>query len=64
MEKRETRVYYFEEKVDRKAILVFDAGHEGGDIYIYEHKETLPASELKNLLRELGHHISWRLESP
>lgn len=63
MERREPRVYYFAEREDQKAILIFDAGHTGGDIYIYEHKETLPASELKNLLTKLGHCISWRIES-
>lgn len=64
MERRQPKVYHFAERENRKAILIFDAGHSGGDIYVYEHKDTPPAFELNKLLRKLGHHISWRIESP
>ena len=40
MEKRTARVYYVQERIGQKALLVFDAGHAGGDIHIYEYKES------------------------
>lgn len=51
MEKREPRVYYLAEREDRKAMLVFDAGHSGGDIHIYEHKETRPTKEIEEEIK-------------
>lgn len=48
MTKREPRVYYSAEREDRKAILVFDAGYAGGDVHIYEHKETRLAKEIED----------------
>ena len=47
MERREPRVYYLAEREDRKAILVFDGGYVGGDIHIYEHKESRPTKEIE-----------------
>ena len=47
MEKREARVYYVQESEDRKAILVFDAGHAGGDVYVYEFRESYPTEQIK-----------------
>jgi len=58
MEKREARVYYLQEREDRKAIIVFDAGYAGGDVHIYEHKEAFPTKEIK---KEIGAYL--KLES-
>lgn len=47
MERRIPRVYFSDKTQDRKAILVFDAGHAGGDVHIYERKETRQAKEIE-----------------
>lgn len=47
MEKREARVYYLQKREDRKAIIVFDAGHAGGDVHIYEHKESRSVDQIE-----------------
>lgn len=47
MDKREPRVYYIPERDDRRAILVFDAGHAGGDVHVYEHKESRQANGIE-----------------
>jgi len=50
MEKREARVYYIQRE-GKKAILVFDAGYAGGDVHIYEHKESCSAKEIEEEVR-------------
>lgn len=77
MTEREPRVYYLPERQDRKAMIIFDGGYFGGDIHIYEHKETiatddmqkelqLPEYQLKELTthwveKKLGHAIYYKL---
>jgi len=51
MEKREARVYYVQEREDRKAILVFDAGHASGDVHIYEHKESCSTEDIQEEIK-------------
>lgn len=58
---REPKIYYFPETQERRAVLIFDGGYEGGDIHIYEHKETLPDSELDAQIRKHGHPMSWKI---
>jgi len=52
MEKREPRVYYLAEREDRKAVLIFDGGYAGGDIHIYEHKESRETTELEEEMKQ------------
>ena len=77
MTEREPRVYFVPEKKDRKAMIIFDAGYAGGDVHIYEHKESISTDEmgkelqlsewqLKELVnkwvdKKLGHSISYKL---
>lgn len=51
MDKREPKVYYLAERDDRKAILIFDAGHAGGDVHIYEHKESHSTKEIEKEMK-------------
>lgn len=55
MEKREPRVYYVQEREGRKAILVFDAGHAGGDVYVYEHKESNQTKDIEQEIMKYLH---------
>ena len=50
---REPRVYHLPEKEDRKAMLVFDAGYAFGDIYVYEHKESIETKKLEEELKQI-----------
>ena len=75
MSEREAKVYYLKEKKDRKAMLVFDRGHNEGQVYIYELKESISIDEMKKELLEyqqdnivenwienkLGFPMSWKL---
>jgi len=54
MEKREPKVYYSAGREEKKAIVVFDAGHSGGDIHIYEHKES---RSIKEIEEEMKSHL-------
>jgi hypothetical protein len=40
-------VYFSEERQDRKAILVFDAGHDKGTVYVYECKEAVLIEDIE-----------------
>ena len=64
MDERKAKVYWFTKPGDEKDILIFDAGHFGGDIYIYEHKATLPAIKLEEQLKLFGHHQAWDIVYP
>jgi hypothetical protein len=77
MTEREPRVYFLPEKQGRKAMLVFDGGYTGGDIHVYEYKETIATDEIQKELqlpeyqqkelvshwveKKLGHAIYYRL---
>jgi len=52
MVSRLPRVYFSEKRQDRKAILVFDAGHDKGTVYIYEYKEARKVREIKKEMKE------------
>jgi hypothetical protein len=45
-------VYFSEERQDRKAILVFDAGHDKGTVYIYERKEACQVKDIEKEMKE------------
>jgi len=45
MSEREARVFWVK-RTNQKDILVFDAGYEGGTLYIYEFKESVQAEEV------------------
>lgn len=51
MEKREARVYYVQEREGRKAILVFDTGHAGGDVHIYEYKRSCSVKDIQEEIK-------------
>jgi hypothetical protein len=53
MAKRIPRVYFSEERQDRKAILVFDAGHDKGTVYVYERKEAILIEDIEKEMKEL-----------
>ncbi len=64
----EGRVYWFPRSKGEKAILIFHAGYKDakgnyiGFIHIYEHKETLPATELEKQIEKYGdNYMSWRI---
>lgn len=56
---RKPRVYWFKGKKGQKDILLFDAGHELGFVYVYELKESLPASQLENQIQKYGYFQAW-----
>jgi hypothetical protein len=76
--KRTPKIYYIQEKQGQKALLIFDAGHSGGDIHVYEHKLTVPVEEIEKQIkkgtkldiddirlwieRNYGTPLTWRLE--
>lgn len=63
MHKRTARIYWFP-KSDEPDVLIFDAGYQFGDIHIYEHKETLKATELEKTITTYGHNQIWDLVHP
>jgi len=56
---RKPQVYWFKGNKKRKDILIFDAGAELGFIHVYELKESLPATELKNQIEKYGFPMTW-----
>jgi len=52
MQKREARIFYVAERAGRKAIIVFDAGHGGGDVHIYEHMRDCPTKEIQDEVKK------------
>lgn len=63
----EPRLYYWEERNERRATLVFDSGYRDngqpmGFIYVYELNHSRPASELADEISALGTPtLQWRL---
>lgn len=53
MHPRERRVYWIQKPGDEKDLLVFDGGDPFGSVHIYEHKESKPAEEIRDEMREL-----------
>ncbi|MDI6905237.1 MAG: hypothetical protein QMD13_07110 [Candidatus Bathyarchaeia archaeon] len=51
MEKRAPKVYYVPERVGRNAILIFDAGYAGGDVHVYEYKESRSVKEIEEEMK-------------
>lgn len=49
---RVRRVYWIKGTKDRPNILVFDGGYAGGDIHIYEHKESVSSEEAEKVAKE------------
>lgn len=56
---RKPRVYWFKGKKEQKDILLFDAGHELGFVYVYELKESLQASQLESQIQKYGYFQAW-----
>jgi len=52
MTKRVPKIYYIQEKQGQKALLIFDAGHDNGDIHIYEHRETISTALIEQQLKK------------
>lgn len=46
MPEREAKVYWIK-RTGQKDLLVFDAGHEGGTVYIYEFKEGVLSDDIQ-----------------
>jgi hypothetical protein len=42
---RNRRIYWVEKPASGKPLLVFDGGYPGGDIHIYEYKESIPSDK-------------------
>ncbi|RLI78685.1 hypothetical protein DRP04_09830 [Archaeoglobales archaeon] len=49
---REPRIYWVKGTKDEKDKLVFDAGYEGGDFYIYEFKEVVNTEDAKKEVKK------------
>lgn len=60
----EAKVYWFQKPQDEKDILIFDPGYIGGDIHIYEHKETMKAIKLDEQLKKHEHNMDWKIIQP
>jgi uroporphyrinogen-III decarboxylase len=54
MEKREARIYYIQEKEGQRAVLIFDAGHENGDVHVYEYVKSYSTEEIQE---EVKRHL-------
>ena len=51
---RPRRLYWIESMKTRPNTLIFDPGYSGGDVHVYVHSETLPATAIRDdVLREL-----------
>ena len=74
-QQRPRRIYFIEMPMyaGGKDILVFDGGHENGDLHIYEHKKSIMKfegtlhQELLKIIQSYGsegrHYISWSITS-
>ena len=52
MEEEKGKLFWLKKLKDEKDLLIFWAGDAIGNIYVYEFKESLLASELENLMQE------------
>jgi hypothetical protein len=52
MEKREARVFYVQEREGQKAMLIFDAGHANGEIYVYECVKSYSTKEIQEEVKK------------
>jgi hypothetical protein len=48
---RERRVYWIHKPEGEKDLLIFDAGYVGGDIHIYEFKESIPSENIEEEIK-------------
>jgi hypothetical protein len=55
------KVYWCQRPKGEKDLLIFDAGHMHGDMHVYEHKETLPATELNRLMTNYPSYQAWNI---
>lgn len=52
MQKREARIFYIPKGSGRKAIIVYDRGHAGGDVHVYECKESYSTKEIEEEIKK------------
>ena len=52
MEEEKGKLFWYKKLKDEKDLLIFWAGDPIGNIYVYEFKESLPATELENLMQQ------------
>jgi len=52
MEEERGKLLWLKKRKDEKDLLIFWAGDQKGNIYVYELKETLLAIELENLMQK------------
>jgi len=52
---RTPRVYWIRRPEGEKDLLIFDAGHWGGSIYIYEYKESHLSKEIEEEMKVYYH---------
>lgn len=55
MVRRERRVYWVK-KPEEKDLLIFDGGYSGGDIHVYEYKETVSSKKIEE---EMKAHLKY-----
>lgn len=53
MYRREPRIYWVKRPRGEKDLLIFDAGYEEGNIYVYEYKESIEVKEIQRQVEEL-----------
>jgi len=58
---REPKIYWFKGSRSKKDILIFDAGHENGNVHLYELRESYDEKKLDALLENHGHSLNWRI---
>ncbi len=56
MPKREAKLYWIK-RHDKKDLLIFDAGHSNGTLYIYESKDSVIINE--DEIQKIGNIQSW-----
>jgi len=49
---RVRRVYWVDRPEDQKDLLIFDGGYVGGDVHVYEYKETYPSKDIEEEMKE------------
>ena len=48
---RKSRIYWVKGKKDDKDLLIFDRGYNGGDVHIYELKDSFPQTKIEEYMK-------------
>lgn len=52
MEEIKSKLFWFRKHKQEEQLLIFWSGYPLGNIYVYQFRESLPATELKNLMEK------------